>query len=80
MEFISSSEKVVSSSISFSENEAEDSISANIEKARERNREHAKKTRLRKKASLEGLKARLLELQAEVIFSIQLLNSLISIQ
>lgn len=37
-----------------------------IEKSRERNREHAKKTRLRKKIMLETLKARLLELQAEV--------------
>mmetsp|Transcript_12173 Transcript_12173/g.11008 ORF Transcript_12173/g.11008 Transcript_12173/m.11008 type:complete len:336 (-) Transcript_12173:223-1230(-) len=36
-----------------------------IEKSRERNREHAKKTRLRKKIMLEGLKNRLLELQNE---------------
>lgn len=34
--------------------------------SRERNREHAKKTRLRKKALLEGMKTRLLELQKEV--------------
>ena len=40
------------------------------EKSRERNREHAKKTRLRKKALLEGMKARLLYLQNEVITSI----------
>ena len=33
---------------------------------RERNRKHAKKTRLRKKAMLEGMKDRLLELQNEV--------------
>ncbi len=37
-----------------------------IEKSRERNREHAKKTRLRKKVMLENLKGRLLELQNEV--------------
>lgn len=37
-----------------------------VEKSRERNREHAKKTRLRKKVMLEGLKSRLLELQNEV--------------
>lgn len=35
------------------------------EKCRERNREHAKRTRLRKKVMLESLKSRLLELQAE---------------
>lgn len=40
-------------------------FASSIEKTRERNREHAKKTRLRKKASLEGLKARLIELQLE---------------
>ena len=38
-----------------------------IEKHRERNREHAKKTRLRKKALIDGMKLRLLELQNEVI-------------
>jgi len=37
-----------------------------MEKSRERNREHAKKTRLRKKAQIEGMKERLLELQNEV--------------
>lgn len=37
-----------------------------IEKSRERNREHAKRTRLRKKALIEGMKGRLLELQQEV--------------
>ena len=39
-----------------------------IEKSRERNREHAKKTRLRKKAHVEHLKERVLELQIEVSF------------
>jgi len=37
-----------------------------IEKHRERNREHAKRTRLRKKALIDGMKGRLLELQKEV--------------
>jgi molecular chaperone GrpE (heat shock protein) len=37
-----------------------------IEKDKERNREHAKKTRLRKKAAIENLKERLIELQREV--------------
>jgi len=36
-----------------------------IEKSRERNREHAKRTRLRKKALIEGMKGKLLELQNE---------------
>lgn len=36
------------------------------EKNKERNREHAKKTRLRKKNMIEGLKKRLLEVQREV--------------
>ena len=36
------------------------------ERNRERNREHAKKTRLRKKEMIEGMKIRLLELQREV--------------
>lgn len=40
------------------------------EKCRERNREHAKRTRLRKKVMLESLKSRLLELQAEVRYNI----------
>jgi len=52
------------------EKESEDEVSSfkpkNVEKTRERNREHAKKTRLRKKAFLEGMKLRLLELQNEV--------------
>ena len=37
-----------------------------IQKSREQNREHAKKTRLRKKSMLEGLKAQILQLQTEV--------------
>lgn len=37
-----------------------------MSKCRERNREHAKKTRLRKKMGLDGMKGRLLELQTEV--------------
>ena len=37
-----------------------------VEKNRERNREHAKRTRMRKKAILEGMKGRLVELQSEV--------------
>jgi len=36
------------------------------ERSRERNREHAKKTRLRKKVLIEGMKDRLLDLQNEV--------------
>jgi len=36
-----------------------------IEKSRERNREHAKRTRLRKKALIEGMKGKLLDLQNE---------------
>ena len=36
------------------------------ERNRERNREHAKKTRLRKKEMMETMKARLLDLQREV--------------
>ncbi len=37
-----------------------------ILKCRERNREHAKRTRLRKKVGLDGMKQRLLQLQNEV--------------
>ena len=37
-----------------------------VQKSRERNREHAKRTRLRKKAVLEVMKERLLALQNEV--------------
>ena len=36
-----------------------------IEKSRERNREHAKRTRLRKKALIEGMKGKLMDLQNE---------------
>ena len=34
---------------------------------KERNKEHAKRTRLRKKEMIEGMKGRLLDLQKEVI-------------
>jgi hypothetical protein len=37
-----------------------------INKNRERNREHAKRTRLRKKAKIDEMKIRLLDLQEEV--------------
>jgi hypothetical protein len=48
------------------------------EKNRERNREHAKRTRLRKKDMIEGMKMRLLELQREVSDClIKCLNNLI---
>ena len=50
-----------------SEEEAKDDGPADTAAAlRERNRKHAKKTRLRKKEMLEGMKDRLLELQIEV--------------
>lgn len=39
-------------------------------KSRERNREHAKKTRLRKKVLLEGMKGKLVQLQSEVNFEL----------
>lgn len=39
------------------------------QKSRERNREHAKRTRLRKKAVLEVMKDRLLSLQNEVTYN-----------
>ena len=41
-------------------------IEERVEKSRERNREHAKRTRLRKKAVIEAMKGKLLELQKEV--------------
>lgn len=44
------------------------------EKNRERNREHAKRTRLRKKEMIEGMKVRLLELQREASRLEQLLE------
>jgi hypothetical protein len=43
-----------------------ESMEIKAEKNRERNREHAKRTRLRKKEMIEGMKMRLLELQREV--------------
>lgn len=49
--------------------EAEENDVAKAEKNRQRNREHAKKTRLRKKEMMEGLKSKLLELQQEVRLS-----------
>lgn len=45
--------------------EIENTAQGKLQKSRERNREHARKTRLRKKAHLESLKAKLSELQAE---------------
>eukprot|EP01031_Cornospumella_fuschlensis_P024606 gene24606-29727_t len=42
-----------------------DNADSKAEKNRERNREHAKRTRLRKKEMIEGMKVRLLELQRE---------------
>lgn len=45
--------------------EIEDTAKGKLQKSRERNREHARKTRLRKKAHLESLKAKLSELQFE---------------
>lgn len=42
-------------------------LSERIERSRERNRIHAKKTRERKKAALDSLKSQLLGLQDEVI-------------
>jgi hypothetical protein len=44
----------------------DDAVGQRADKNRERNREHAKRTRLRKKEMIEGLKMRLLELQREV--------------
>ena len=44
------------------------------EKNRERNREHAKRTRLRKKVMIEGMKIRLLELQREVSIAVGILS------
>ena len=46
--------------------EDENLVVEKVEKGRERNREHAKRTRLRKKAVLEGMKGKLMELQNEV--------------
>lgn len=44
----------------------DDDPDTKVQRSRERNREHAKRTRLRKKAVLEIMKDRLLELQNEV--------------
>ena len=41
-------------------------IEERVERSRERNREHAKRTRLRKKAVIEAMKGKLLSLQKEV--------------
>lgn len=43
-----------------------DATESKAEKNRERNREHAKRTRQRKKEMIEGMKMRLLDLQREV--------------
>lgn len=51
-----------------SDNKNPDQWEDRMSKCRERNREHAKKTRLRKKMGLDGMKGRLLELQTEVNF------------
>ena len=50
----------------FEDNDLENGDVEKVEKGRERNREHAKRTRLRKKAVLEGMKGKLMELQNEV--------------
>lgn len=52
-----------------------DQWDARVSKCRERNREHAKKTRLRKKIGIDSLKKRLLELQNEVNLSKYILCS-----
>lgn len=52
---------------SLDQNDLSDAVDNNkVEKNRERNREHAKRTRQRKKEMMEGMKIRLLELQREV--------------
>lgn len=50
----------------FEDNDLDTGDVEKVEKGRERNREHAKRTRLRKKAVLEGMKGKLMELQNEV--------------
>ena len=50
----------------FEDNDLDTGGVERVEKGRERNREHAKRTRLRKKAVLEGMKGKLMELQNEV--------------
>jgi hypothetical protein len=47
-----------------------------MEKSRERNREHAKRTRLRKKVAIESMKDRLIELQNEVSPSYIIYNNI----
>ena len=54
------------SKASDSESADDTSLGQRASKNRERNREHAKKTRLRKKEMIEGMKIRLLDLQKEV--------------
>jgi hypothetical protein len=54
----------------FNDDDLENVEVEKVEKGRERNREHAKRTRLRKKAVLEGMKGKLMELQKEVRRSI----------
>ena len=53
----------------FNDDDLENGEVEKVEKGRERNREHAKRTRLRKKAVLEGMKGKLMELQKEVRIS-----------
>lgn len=48
-------------------NYCHETLEEKLERSREKNREHAKRTRLRKKEMLEGMKMRLLELQREAI-------------
>lgn len=60
----SSTATPVSAQLSIAE-EIENTVQGKLQKSRERNREHARKTRLRKKAHLESLKAKLSELQFE---------------
>jgi hypothetical protein len=43
-----------------------DSLEEKLNRTRERNREHARRTRIRKKEMIENMKMRLLELQREV--------------
>jgi len=57
-----------------SEPDEEELQGLRADKNRERNREHAKRTRLRKKEMIEGMKMRLLELQREAVELEQLLE------
>jgi hypothetical protein len=45
-----------------------------VEKGRERNREHAKRTRIKEKAVIDGMKNKLMELQNEVNFMNMAIN------